>query len=406
VAGKAAQKESRTARRARLLEDARGVRVADAYDVCVVGGGAAGLVAAITAAEAGAAVVVLERDLECGRTILATGNGRCNLANRGLAPIVYNDPAFVEATCGWTLLTDVLAFFDDCGLATCEEDDRIYPRSLQAASVRNVLLSRARRADVTLACGRAVTNVRMTGAGAEVLYTDPGETDGPSRTLSCGAVIVASGGGVAPVAALGLATTPLSPVLCPLTCEPSPFLMLDGRRLRARATLLHNGQPEYAAPGEVLIRDYGLSGIVIFDISRLATPGDVIELDLLHNVPEGEARRAAQAAGSLDGLLDPQVAAVLMHEAGSLDAALELARALPFRVVGPAPKQQSQVTRGGLATSEFDPCTLQCRARAALLACGEALDVDGPCGGFNLSWAWKSGMVAGASAARVAGVTA
>ena len=113
------------------------MRVPERCDVCVVGGGASGLAAAIAAAEAGASVVVLERAAECGRTILATGNGRCNLSNARLERGRYNDPAFVEAVCGAAFGSDVLGFLEGCGLAVVEEGGgRLYPLSRQAASVR------------------------------------------------------------------------------------------------------------------------------------------------------------------------------------------------------------------------------------------------------------------------------
>ncbi|MBQ9007627.1 MAG: NAD(P)/FAD-dependent oxidoreductase, partial [Atopobiaceae bacterium] len=111
-----ARKESRAQEKRRLLAAAASVRPPSDCDVIVVGGGAAGLVAAITAAEAGALTVVLERDLECGRRILATGNGRCNFANVSLDAQRYNDPAFVGSVCGQTWLGDVLSFFRTSGL--------------------------------------------------------------------------------------------------------------------------------------------------------------------------------------------------------------------------------------------------------------------------------------------------
>ena len=145
--------------------------------------------------------------------------------------------------------------------------------------------------------------------------------------------------------------------------------------------------------GEVLFRDYGLSGIAIFDLSRCARPGDVITLDLTCGLSESRARRLAEAAGGCSGLLDPVIAAELK---GSLD----IARDLRLVVSGPAEPQRAQVTRGGLLTAQFDPATLEALELPGLFASGEALDVDGACGGFNLAWAWKSGLVAGLAATR------
>ena len=370
------KKPSRAKQKEALAAAAAAVEVPAACDVAVVGGGAAGLVAATVAAEEGASVVVLERDLECGRSILATGNGRCNFANVRLGTWRYNDPDFVGAVCGeggeW--LSDVLEFWRGCGLAWVSEDGRLYPASLQAASVRNVLLDRCRRAGVVLAPGREV-DVSGWPAKSDRLEWQAGSIR--PRT-----VILATGGSG-------------EPVLCPLAARPADGSVsldeLDGRRARVRAELWHGGQPVFAEDGEVLFRPWGLSGIVMFDFSRRALAGDVVRLDLTCGIPAGELASLAP-----DGVLDPRIAVAL----GAGAAALSRARALDFVVEGLAETNKAQVSRGGLPTSDFDPATLASRMRPGLYACGEALDVDADCGGFNLAWAWKSGMVAGAAAAR------
>ena len=219
-----ARRVPRSRAREEALAAAAAVRVADAYDVAVVGGGASGLVAAIAAAEAGASVVVLERDVACGRTILATGNGRCNFMNArlsGPAPAwgSYNDPAFVEAVCGPGFGGDVLAFFEGCGLAWAEEEGgRLYPLSRQAASVREVLLARARRAGVTLAPAREVTGVSMGGARCRTTFQNDPETGGERQVMSSCAVLSAGGGPALARSAgrLGLELVPPEPVLCSL----------------------------------------------------------------------------------------------------------------------------------------------------------------------------------------------
>ena len=374
-----AKKVSRAKQREALAAAAAAVEVPASCDVVVVGGGAAGLAAAVTAAEAGASVVVLERGLECGRKILATGNGRCNFANEDLDAAHYNEPQFVSGVCGdagaW--LADVLAFWRACGLAWVSEGGRLYPMSLQAASVRNLLLARARRAGVVLAPGREVTDAR----------------DLPRA----GATVIACGGGEALASGLGLEARPFSPVLCPVAAKPVDTALdmaaLDGRRARAHATLLRDGREVFAEDGEVLFRAWGLSGIVMFDFSRRVEPGDVVRLDLTCGMSADDL-----AAAAPEGVLDPQVVAAL----GGGRAALGLARALEFRVEGLAETNKAQVMRGGLLTSQFDAATLVATARPGLFACGEALDVDADCGGFNLAWAWKSGMVAGAAAAAYA----
>ncbi len=384
---------SRAAARQALLEAAAAVRVPERADVAVVGGGAAGLVAAIAAAEAGCSTVVLERAPECGRSILATGNGRCNLSNARLSWERYNDPAFVEAVCGERFGADVLDLFEGCGLACAEEDGRLYPLSRQAASVRDVLLARARRGGVTLAPAREVTVVARDGRdGWRVTFSGMGTGAG---ALEARCAVLATGGGTEITRSLGLACAPDEPVLCPLACEPVGTLSLaelDGRRAHVVARLLRDGREVARETGEVLFRPYGVSGIVAFDLSREARAGDVLSLDLTAGLDRARAERLARAAGGCRGLLDPVVAR-------ALGDSLELARDLRLQVLGPAEPERAQVTRGGLLAGQFLPETLEARELPGLFACGEALDVDGACGGFNLAWAWKSGLVAGHGAA-------
>lgn len=389
---RAARRTSRSQAREEALAAAAAVRVPGRCDVVVVGGGAAGLAAAIAAAERGASVVVLERALSCGRSILATGNGRCNFSNARLDWARYNDPDFVRAVCGERFSADVLAFFEGCGLAWAEEaGGRLYPLSRQAASVREVLLARAARAGAVLAPSREVAAVGRAGTNWRVGYA--GASDG---TLEARSVVLAVGGGERLARSLGLVCAPFEPVLCPLACAAPAGVSLealDGRRAHVVARLLRDGRVVAREAGEVLFRPYGISGIVAFDLSRAARPGDVAALDLAAGLDPARAERLAAAAGGLAGLLDPEVSRVL-------GGSLERARDLHLTVEGPAETTRAQVTRGGLATAQFDPATLEAREAPGLHACGEALDVDGACGGFNLAWAWKSGLVAGTAAAR------
>lgn len=372
------------------------MRVPERCDVAVVGGGAAGLAAAVAAAESGASVAVLERAATCGRTILATGNGRCNFMNASLcgpAPAWerYNDPAFVAAVCGPGFGDDVLAFFEDCGLAWAEEEGgRLYPLSRQASSVREVLLARAARAGVVLAPAREVACIERDGGGWRVAYEGAS-----SGTVVARSAVLAAGGGEGVTRSLGLACAPYEPVLCSLACaapQDVSLAGLDGRRAHVVARLLRGDVEVAREVGEVLFRSYGLSGIVVFGLSRHALPGDVVALDLTCGLDRDRAR-ALVAAGGCAGVLDPVIAGALGSDA------LERALDLRFVVTGPAEPERAQVTRGGLLTERFDPATLEACELPGLFACGEALDVDGACGGFNLAWAWKSGLVAGRAAA-------
>lgn len=394
--------------RAELLGRAARVVVPAHADVVVAGGGASGLAAAIAAARAGARVVVLERAPECGRTILATGAGRCNLMNASLVATDgagpdwsrYNEPGLVRATCGDGFGADVLAFLADCGLAVAQEDrGRMYPVSRQASSVRNVLLARARALGVTLACAREARSARGAAGSWDVRFDGLFDGGGEGR-VRCGALVVACGGASGLARSAGVDCAPDEPVLCSLACDAPAGVdlgLLDGRRAHVEARLLRGGAEVARDHGEVVFRPYGISGIVTFDLSRLAEPGDVVALDLVPGTTPERARELERAAGGCDGLLDPLVARGLAADGG--DA---LGRALDLRLVvrSKAETERAQVTRGGVRARALDPATLAVRGKAGMHACGEAVDVDGACGGFNLAWAWKSGLVAGAAAAR------
>lgn len=413
-------RESRAARQARLERAARRVSVPDVCDVCVVGCGAAGTVAATVAAEAGASVVALDAATEVARTILATGNGRCNLSNEHVDPARYNAPDFVSPILGDDAGERVLAWFDGCGLACTSIDGRLYPRSLSAASVRDVLLARAAASGTALAPMRGVTRIEHTtgdmaaSSGGDLLVTYRESFDGGhERTLHARCVVVALGGprdGLAclePLAGLGLSLAPASPVLCPIACRMDGLAALDGRRATARITLERDGDELAAEAGELLFREYGVSGIAVFDLSRVAAAGDTLRIDL---VPEKDEAEVAHMLSSRDmrvalrGLVSPEIADALLGSMAEADAT-EMAcllKGLRLRVTGLADTGHAQVTRGGLSLGDFDARTLAAHGVEGLFACGEALDVDADCGGFNLTWAWLSGQVAGANAAALA----
>lgn len=422
---------SRAQKQARLLDQARNTTLPENCDVCIIGGGASGMVAAITAAEAGAKTVVIEQKLQAAQSILATGNGRCNLANISLAPKRYNHPEFVAEVCDSSWLNDVLGFWNACGLRWTLEEDRLYPISRQAASVRNVLLACAERAGVIVACGRKVEQVEINDDNCTIKILD--ETREPAQycSLIANAAIIAVGGGASSriAAGLNLEQVAESPILAPLACENSPLASLNGRRAEVIAQIYRGTFPQARERGEVLLRDYGISGIVCFNLSRHAQPGDVITLDFVPDCNASELRQIADPKltgelvdGCLDGILDPMIAAQIIKlareqwtladddradapssavQADPLNYALALVKGFPLRVSGIAHPELAQVIRGGLAINQFEPTTLAIQSCPRLFACGEALDIDADCGGFNLAWAWKSGMVAGNAAAQL-----
>ena len=400
--------KERQAAQAQRIKQAQAFMVPDNIDVAILGGGAAGLCAAITAAEALGAnkrVVIFEKALESGKTILATGGGRCNFTNADLSFENFSHPKFVQAVCKDkdTFLADILAFFRFSGLAWATEDEgRMYPLTRQASSIQSLLLRRAQKAGVQFALGREVISVNPQHNGFTVTFQEcfAGEK---THKVHASSVVLATGGLTTTKLAesLNLQTTSLRPGLCALTCTPEPPASLDGKRVRAQAALLRDGAVLKQESGELLFRSFGLSGIMIFNLSRTALPGDVLEIDLLPQLTEEEVAAAVEAH-TTDGLLDPQIATYLgAHD--SVEATVAKAHKMAFTVTGTSSKVVPQVCIGGISINQVDSITLEAHDIPGLFIAGEALDIDAQCGGFNLSWAWKSGMVAGLAASKSTG---
>ncbi len=397
--------KERQAAQAQRIKQAQAFLVPDNVDVAVLGGGAAGLCAAITAAEAldkGKRVVVFEKALESGRTILATGGGRCNFTNADLSFENFSHPEFVQAVCRDkdTFLSDILSFFRSSGLAWATEDEgRMYPLTRQASSIQSLLLRRAQKAGVQFALGREVTSVKPQHNGFTIAFQ---ECFGDEKThkVHASTVILATGGLATTNLAesLDLQTTSLRPGLCALTCTPEPPASLDGKRVRAYAALLRDGNVLKQESGELLLRSFGLSGIMIFNLSRTALPGDILEIDLLPQLTDEEVAAAIEAH-TTDGLLDPQIAAYLGVR-DSVEGTIAKAHKIAFSVTGTSTKVIPQVCVGGISLNQVSANTLETHSIPGLFVAGEALDIDAQCGGFNLSWAWKTGMVAGVAAAK------
>lgn len=386
--------------------------------VIVVGAGASGLACAISAAESGASVSVFEAGPRPGRSIMASGNGRCNFCNADLAPTRYNDPDYVGRAYGSAPLDEVLGFFDRLGLwRTCDEEGRFFPRSRCAASVLDVLLNRVDELGVRLWIESRVCDVAPE-QGRWRVTLEEGQSYSADRVVWC------AGGQSA--ALLGdvcdLTVAPQTRVLCPIATSPRPAKDLDGARFTCQVSVERAGEVLFCDRGEVLMRKYGLSGIVVFDASRAARPQDRVFIDLapemsaeeLEKDLHGRVERAEHAPDPafarlhlLDGALQPKVAAHLMERVCGRDGARPcdverlcgLVKRWEFTVDELMEGDQAQVTRGGVDTSQVDPATFACAGREGLYVCGEALDVDGMCGGLNLAWAWMSGMHAGRASA-------
>ena len=392
-------------------------------DIIVIGGGASGIAAAITAADAGARVTLVEAGKRIGHSILASGNGRCNFSNAHVSAQAYWNEPFVQAAFGACPPRRVWEWFARLGLMwSQEEEGRLYPMANKASSVLDVLRFALDERAVRVLCSQRAVRVAHDGAVWQVECED-------STRFTADAVVVACGGQVArKLLPAGCRFMEPSARLCPLRTDAQALKGLDGVRVKARVSLLGAcaanagaGLPvKRVEAGEVQFRKDAVSGIVAFDLSRFASVGDVLEVDLLPSVAAGRleadiARRVkafprrnavellagvclplvAQAALRTMGLAPTQEASALAGREGELARALKGMR-LP--VLGFDAKA-AQVRRGGVAVRQVDPATMGYSAAPGLYVTGEALDVDGPCGGYNLHWAWTSGLLAGGCAA-------
>lgn len=386
-------------------------------EIAIIGGGAGGLAAALAAAREGAHVTVYEASKRIGASILASGNGRCNLSNAGIEAGCYHHASFVDHALTALPPREVLRFFSDLGLLMHEEEDgRLYPRTNKASSVLDVLRFAMDEADIEVVCETAVTSV--TPAGDTLLLKF---ADGTAAFFD--RVIVAAGGGVTRSmlpAVYGFAEP--QPRLCPLRTEREAVKGLDNIRVRCTATLDTRAAGAMEAPaerGEVLFRDYGVSGIAVFNLSRFARPGDRIVLDLLDDRTQADVKDLLvervrrfperEACHQMAGMVLPAVARAVMRRASvdpsrpmpaeAVDAVAGALCGFSLRIEG-FESRTFQVHRGGFAVDGFHAETLESKRDRGLFVIGEALDVDGPCGGYNLHWAWTTGILAGRAAAR------
>ena len=389
-------------------------------DIVVIGGGAAGLMAGITAAQQGASVVVLERMKEPGKKMMITGKGRCNFTNacpvEDFIPNLPGNGKFLFSALQQFTNEDLLRFFQERGLETVtERGGRVFPASGKAKDVIEVLTAALQKAD-----GRLVTGVQASGfvvkpgqvtgvryrnvendgrrEGQDFRSITKGKAKlGPEHTLDAGAVIVCTGGASYPgtgsdgnfvpvLEKLGISVEPLLP-----GGIAGPICLTMSRKV---ARLEHYNQPELELSIDL----------------KPALPDDKLDARLMRDFQEFSKLRLSEVVRKL--LPQPLVASVL--DAAFLDGSkpvsqiskderLDLVQAVKhftIPIVGTRPLREAIVTAGGVALKEIDPKTMKAKRIGGLWFAGEVMDVDGYTGGFNLQAAFSSGYVAGLNAAQ------
>ena len=399
--------------------------------IAIIGGGASGMAAALAAAERPEnRVVLLERQARLGRKLQATGNGRCNLSNLHALEGGYHgdSPAFSAYALNRFSPEDTLRWFRTLGLYTVAEDSgRVYPYSDQANSVVDVLRFALEKPNIRVELGCEVGKVKKIANGFHLEWAD--------GALDCDRLIVACGGlagtklggsmsGYQLLRSLGHHCTRLRPNLVQVKTSWGGVVSLKGVRANCRAQILCNGALVRQSVGELQFTECGLSGPVMFELSRdvCQEKGSwVCRLDFLPEMEEetllAELRRrkatALPASELFTGILHNRLGRVLTQAAGiaantpiaaldegTLSEAARKAKQFDAELTEPLGMDSAQVTAGGIVTAEFDDRTMESRRVPGLYACGEVLDVDGDCGGYNLQWPWSSGNLAGTEAGK------
>lgn len=399
------------------------------YDVVIIGGGAAGMCAAINIKlrDRSISVAILEQLSRVGKKLITTGNGRCNISNLNINLDRYHGENLGFAEYALKNYDNYYAadFFSEIGVVfTYDETGRGYPYSLQASSVVDAMRFSLQELGVETFVDTAVLsynkkenffNIKTTNGDflCESLVVASGLYSGGNKLGSNGSMLKI-------LKNSGYKTVKTTPAIVQLKTETDVVKSLKGMKVNADATLTVSGQVVRSDFGEVLFCDYGLSGPPIMQISREVErqAGDkVIILDLMPeytfaNVCDmlsfrATALRERNLDEFLTGMLNKRVGQAVLKMCGlklsdsvaslkntDIKQIASVIKGMKFKVTGTTGFENSQVTAGGLDTTQFNPQTMESRRERGLYCIGEILDIDGDCGGFNLQWAWSSAICA------------
>lgn len=402
--------------------------------IAVIGGGAAGMMAAIWAADAGALVDLYERNDRVGKKLLATGNGKCNFSNLDMTKDAYYGSAvsLYDSLFSKFGVSETVDFFSQHGMLIKDKNGYLYPLSEQAVTVLDILRFSLEQHNVHVYTGSMITALRQEEKNHKLQLTSSVGV----RTYD--AVILACGGKAAPKTGsdgngydlaekLGHHITTVVPALVQLRCYENFFKMVSGVRIEAKLTLCIDGEEKNSVQGELQLTDYGISGIPVFQFSRQAAYAlydkkkvSVI-IDFLPNQDAAsyealwkkrwERQKGQTLEQFLTGLSNKKINQLIMKlaECRAQDMAENipakkrktierLYRHLTVSVRETNGFEQAQVSAGGIPIEELT-CRLESKYIPNLFFAGEIIDMDGICGGYNLQWAWTSGAVAGRAAA-------
>ena len=396
------------------------------YDTIVLGGGASGMAAAISSAEHGRKTLLLEKSDRLGRKIAASGNGRCNMMNMG-APKYFGDSLFAEAVIKHCTYEDIKHFFYKYGLFVREsEEGRVYPVTMKSVSVLNTMQNALNINHVDVLYNIEIKEIKKDG-NRFFCRTEDGKRFISNKLIICtgGAAQKKLGGsfdGYQYLQSMNHHLEPIFPSLVPVVTDQQSISGLSGIRIRSIVSLTDGNTVIHKEKGEVLFTEYGLSGICVMQCSRFINKtGLNVELDFFseifysENDAYAEIKERTKRFGNmsplmlLDGILLPKLSFAVLKQAGislkkekadvlsdeELKKIIRSAYHYKVKVIKTKSLDEAQVTAGGIRCNEFNPETMESTLVKGLFAAGEILNVDGDCGGFNLMFAFASGIIAG-----------
>lgn len=403
----------------------------------IIGGGAAGMMAAITAAGQGASVTILERGERVGKKILMTGNGKCNLGNLDMNAGMYHgaDSEWLAHAFTRFGVEDTIHFFRELGMLVKSKNGYLYPACEQAAVVLDVLRNELKTLGVEIVTECKINKIIRKKETKEIVLSDGNrEFSFDSVILACGSKAApktgSDGSGYKLAKQLGHSLVPTVPALVQLRCREDYLKAVAGVRAEGKVSVYKNGECVAEEIGEIQFTDYGISGIPVFQISRtvnyLLREQEEVEvvINLLsdHDDVSFEQLMASRKLLQTDrtveefftGLLNKKLMTLFEKMAGlkpnvsveeadveAIHAVYRLCRNFKLHVNGSNPYDNAQVCAGGVDTTELSE-NMESKLCPGIYFAGEILDVDGKCGGYNLQWAWTSGHIAGLAASQKA----
>ena len=397
------------------------MKMSNKLNIAVIGGGASGLFAAISAKNENTDVTIYEKEKRVGRKILATGNGRCNMTNTTASYNDYHslDIKFIYPTIERFWVDQTLDFFENIGILWKEEDDgKVYPYSDTASAVLDVLRQKLEKSGVITECEFGVKKIKKQN-NQFIIEDKNGNRKRADRVIiatggMAGAQLGSDGSGYKILEGFGHKITKLYPSLVQIRTQTDTVKKLKGIKVNAKVSV---GDKEKT--GEVLFTDYGISGPPVFWLSSYIEGEKEIALDIMPEYSYTDISdmitKRVNTLGDIPledffvGMLNKRVSQALLKHIGveplsrlasslsrkEIQALSSIIKNFKLQIKGTSTWNNAQVTKGGADVSQFNADTMESRLVKGLYCCGEVLDVDGDCGGYNLQWAWSSGYIAG-----------